>query len=425
MSVRIPGEALGHENWTMNLRNCELLESSSKYSAMRLLKQAIKSPVLIFFVALATRMIAVAQILRNIGLERFYGANEPSHIAASLAAGMGFSGPYEGAPILPTAQQPPVYPVILAGIFKLFGPYTLASAWAALSLNALAGAATAVLILFVGRRYFGETAALLSAWCWTLWVYEVCIGAAVISNFCIAGAAFLVFVLAFEKARRLEKGWMLAGIIAGVIALLQTTFLLIFAVCAGWLLVRRPRAFAQFALGITLCVVPWIVRDYVVLRHLVPVRDNFGLELWVGNRPGMQDTKDFSGEFPDHDPTMYAQMGEVKFMRTKQDESLLFIKQQPRAFVVRVFARIKEFWTQPQLVWAVLSLGALIGTGLAWKDAWLLGVTMLGFPLVYYLTHVWVLYRHPMEPVMILLFFAAFTRLIRRSPADTLEGHAH
>src|SRR5690348_4996157 len=303
------------------------------------LRRAVKSPVVIFAVALAARMTAVALILRNVGLERFYGANEPSHIAASLAAGMGFSGPYAGAPVLPTAQQPPVYPVILAGIFKLFGPYTLASAWAALSLNAMAGAATAVLILFVGRRYFGDTAALLAAWCWTLWVYEVCIGAAVISNFYVAGAAFLWFVLAFEKARRRENGWMLVGIIAGVITLLQTTFLLIFAVCAAWLLVRRPRAFAPFALGITLCVGPWIVRNYIVLHHVVPVRDNFGLELWVGNRPGMQDTKDFSGEFPDHDPTMYAQMGEVRFMRAKQDESLLFIKQQPRAFVMRVLAR--------------------------------------------------------------------------------------
>jgi hypothetical protein len=51
---------------------------------------------------------------------------ETGRVARSIATGQGFSSPYP-EPTGPTAHLAPVYPYLLAGVFKLFGIYTASS----------------------------------------------------------------------------------------------------------------------------------------------------------------------------------------------------------------------------------------------------------------------------------------------------------
>jgi hypothetical protein len=128
------------------------------------IKQIAACPLVIFTAAFVTRLASAAYILsRYSGPQLLFTGNEPSHIAASLVTGLGFSAPYGNVPIAPTAQQPPLYPSVLAGIFKVFGIYTAESAWAAVLINVLAGAVTAVLLYYVGRLHFCETVGILAA----------------------------------------------------------------------------------------------------------------------------------------------------------------------------------------------------------------------------------------------------------------------
>src|SRR3954463_14524154 len=53
---------------------------------------------------------------------------EMGRIAQSLAEGNGFANPFQ-LPTGPTAWEPPVYPFLMAGVFKLFGVYTKLSAF--------------------------------------------------------------------------------------------------------------------------------------------------------------------------------------------------------------------------------------------------------------------------------------------------------
>jgi hypothetical protein len=48
---------------------------------------------------------------------------ESGNIAHSLAVGNGFSSPFR-VDTGPTAWLPPIYPLLLAGIFRTFGSYT-------------------------------------------------------------------------------------------------------------------------------------------------------------------------------------------------------------------------------------------------------------------------------------------------------------
>jgi hypothetical protein len=135
------------------------------------LTRTLTSPWVIVIAALALRiaLMGVGHTYRiSAAKDHWRFGAEIGRIARSLAQGHGFSSPY-WAPTGPTAQQPPIYPYIVAAAFKLFGVYTPAAAFAILALNSLFSALTCVFILLIGRRAFGETVGALAAWAWVFW----------------------------------------------------------------------------------------------------------------------------------------------------------------------------------------------------------------------------------------------------------------
>ena len=103
------------------------------------LQKAASSLLLIVIVGVATRVGFACYQERQFSpkvLSIVPFQTEAGHIAYSIASGKGYSSPFQ-RDSGPTAWLAPVYPWILAGIFKLFGIYTLRSFVAALSLNIL------------------------------------------------------------------------------------------------------------------------------------------------------------------------------------------------------------------------------------------------------------------------------------------------
>ena len=98
---------------------------------------------------------------------------EMGRVARSIVTGQGFSSPYI-EPTGPTALLPPVYPFLLACVFKLFGIYTAASALAILTLNNLFSAFTCLPIFLIGRRSFGASRGCIWAgWIWAFFPYSM------------------------------------------------------------------------------------------------------------------------------------------------------------------------------------------------------------------------------------------------------------
>ena len=129
-----------------------------------------RSSAAIFVVTIAVRMAVFKQLLPVQGIQGFYKYNEQARIAWAMVSGHGFSSPWANTPLLPTAQQPPLYPWLLAGIFKLAGPYSYASLWIAEIFNVLFASLTAILIFKVGKEIFGATVGILAAWIWVFWL---------------------------------------------------------------------------------------------------------------------------------------------------------------------------------------------------------------------------------------------------------------
>jgi 4-amino-4-deoxy-L-arabinose transferase-like glycosyltransferase len=390
---------------------------------MTTVKRMAASPVFIFGAALATRLASATYILSNrFGTQLLFMGNEPSHIAAALAAGLGFSSPYAGAPTAPTAQQPPLYPLMLAGIFKLFGICTATSAWTAVLVNVLAGAVTAVLLYHVGRLHFGETVGILAAWLWVLpWMYQTNAFSVSLTPAYLAALGLTFLFLWVPKRLEGNRSWLVLGIYSGLLVLLQPALLTVVLVYGGWLAVSKgssPRILIGLA-GLLLTLAPWTVRNYVTFERFIPLRDNLGLELWLGNRPGMQGTVDFSGDFPDTDPSNYARLGELRFMDGKLDASRKFILSDPVAFIGRVLRRMVNFWYFPYpFPWIAVSiLGWLGATWAIRKDrnGWVWLLMLAVFPLVYYVTHNFPTYRHPIEPLVVLLGANAIVEIVAQA----------
>src|SRR5207245_6549206 len=73
---------------------------------------------------------------------------EMGRIGRSLASGQGFANPFNET-TGPTAWEPPLYPFLIAGVFKLFGIYTRSSALALLILKSFFFALTCIDIFFL------------------------------------------------------------------------------------------------------------------------------------------------------------------------------------------------------------------------------------------------------------------------------------
>jgi 4-amino-4-deoxy-L-arabinose transferase-like glycosyltransferase len=402
-----------------------MFDGSQELGYVAALRRLSSSPVCIFTFALLVRLLVATVLLGHNPLQLFYGGNEPSHIAAILAAGHGFSAPYEHVPIAPTAQQPPLYPALLAVIFRLCGPYSLLSLWMVILVNALAGAGTATLIYFAGQQHFSSEIGLVAAWFWAIYPWEA-LAEMPITNYGLSAlvvAAWLVIAPKVLAKDAHPQHWILLGIGAGVAVLLNPIIGGVFLASVAWIQFTK-RSVYRVCLAVTafiLVLAPWMMRNYRTLHRLVPVRDNFGLELFLGNHAGMTGEVDFSKDFPTLDPRQYSQLGEVRFMELKKHEAVTCIRNDPAGFVTRFGRRLWEFWTEPGFFpWAIISFLSWLAAVLALtridnrRIGLFLLITFTLVPAVYYVTHFWPTYRHSIEPLM-LLAAAAATGQIRDS----------
>ncbi len=111
-------------------------------------------------------------------------------------------------------------------------------------------------------------------------------------------------------------------------------------------------------------------------------------------------------------------MGEPAFVAAAKAEALAFIRNHPGEFVRLVSVRVAHFWdgdslrfesaTDPFRPWMVLLTSVLAFAGLVLAKMrgrqWgLFGWLLLLFPIPYYLTYTNPRYRHPIEPLMVVL----------------------
>jgi 4-amino-4-deoxy-L-arabinose transferase-like glycosyltransferase len=401
--------------------------------------------------ALAIRLVVMVFLLPeqlDPSRDHWHFGYETGRIARSIVQGRGFSSPLF-AETGPTAWMTPVYPYIVAGVFKVFGIYTTASAVVLLSLNALTSALTCIPIFLIARRTFGVRAAKWSGWGWVFFPYAVYFPVERIWETWLATlllSLLFLFALHLEdqseedqsEEDRSEAGlvwgkWIGFGLLAGLAALTSPAIVSVVPFLVGWIcyrLHRRKQAWfrsATFAaLAFILFVSPWFIRNYNTFHRFIPFRDNMGMVLRLGTKGATTHwaAYDLGPWHSDAEWNQFQRLGELGYMEKERKQAVDFIGTHPGWYAWTTLRRAVYMWTgfwsfdpaylaqepldPPNIILCTIFTAlALVGLWRAFRlntaVAVLYGLVLISFPAVYYITSPEVYYRRPIDPLIVIL----------------------
>lgn len=197
-------------------------------------------------------------------------AREYSDIAASLATGRGFAL----ADGTPTAIRPPLFPLLLAAVYRLAG---VENYGAGLVFQAFIGVGIVLATLAVGQR-FGRQVGVLAGLIAATYPLLVFAGGSLLTEplfILLVVLAMNAGLAALAKPSVKQGVWL--GLWLGLAGLARPNGLLLAFFLVGWLLLAARGAWRQrvgMAIGaaaiVALVTSPWIIRNYLVFHSLIP-----------------------------------------------------------------------------------------------------------------------------------------------------------
>jgi 4-amino-4-deoxy-L-arabinose transferase-like glycosyltransferase len=351
--------------------------------------------------------------------------------------GNGFSWPeWSAYPEGPTSWMPPVYPLIMAGIFKVFGIYSMQSALALELLLTIVSVLSCGLLYLLGKRLYNAQVGLIAAFLLAIYPPSIYYAVRSVWDTGIFTCCLLVVVLMFLRLAdhpNLKAG-MCLGIIMGFTSLVNPIIISAYPFASAWLYLKsdsnRSTVMKTIALMLTgFCVVisPWLLRNYLLFGQFVFIKSNFGHELYIGLK------YDYSSGEPsiknDNVKRFLLTEDEREFIDNANEASrnglllrkaITFIAENPLHFTQQVISRFTRFWTfmRPYpglqakvsltiyLTVLILAVAGLVLSRAKRRGVQLVVLFLLSLPLPYYLTVAHIFrYRFPVEPF--LLLFAA------------------
>jgi 4-amino-4-deoxy-L-arabinose transferase-like glycosyltransferase len=422
-----------------------------------------RAPARIFWVGLTVRVlyIAIAHTYRiRLLLDHFQFGWEAGRIARAVATGYGYSDPFMGHSG-PTTWIPPLFPLLLAGVFKLFGVYTPVSAFVILTIDSVFSAATALAIYEIAARCYdanghGRRIALWSAWLWALYPAAMQYGVHWIWDMALTTFLFTLTLVVALRVRAIgdppsnrnpqtTARWAAFGLLWGLIALTNPSLMIVLPACGLWMLwgtraslsnlLAASAKAAVAALVLAACLAPWVYRNFQVFHAFIPTRGNLGAELYQSTLPE-------NDGFP-WGPTLplaetapeflhYKAIGELAYVREKNIAAHEAIHQHPDRIVKWTIRRVYFFWASVphpfektvvveytrEINFGFLSVTGILGLILSIKRkvpaAWLFVAIFLIQPLIYYAVTVQARFRHPLEPLITIVTVFLFQSAERR-----------
>jgi 4-amino-4-deoxy-L-arabinose transferase-like glycosyltransferase len=415
-----------------------------QYSFSSMIRRALnllRSPWLIALIALLLRvafLIYKTSLIPGAVLANVPFQNEVGNVASALANGQGFCCLFR-QPTGPTAWVAPVYPLLIAFVFKLFGIFTLASFYASVLLNCLFSSLACLPVFSAGRRLGGPSIATVAAWLWAVfpsglilpfaWIWDTSLSA-------LLAAALLWATLELADSSRV-RDFALYGLLWALSLLTNPALGILLPFLLSWILYRHHGDRAQVAKSalvalavIVIACLPWTVRNYVRFHRFIPLRSNFAFEFWSGNNQIFDERSREVNVITRYEQTrLYARLAETAFLDDKWQKARRFVATHPGLYARLFGRRILSTWLGSEspwqdfretdswlarflLIWSALSLvGVVVGLVQLYRLRrtlfFPLAVFPLVFPVTFYVAHTSLRHRHPCDPVLAVLLAMA------------------
>jgi 4-amino-4-deoxy-L-arabinose transferase-like glycosyltransferase len=213
--------------------------------------------------ALAVRLAYIGAFLRD-----YTPVSDADHyhtLALAVSRGEGLVHVFPFDFVHPTAFRPPLYPLLLGGVYAVTGRHLLA----AQLLNALLGSVAVVLVAVLAMRLAGPRAGLVAGVVAALYP-------PLLANDGVPLSEPLALCLLLATALLLLREQVLwAGVTCGLLVLTRSSAQLLAVVLVAWLLWRAGwRRAVVFAGVLALVVAPWPIRNWLQLDSPVFVTSN-------------------------------------------------------------------------------------------------------------------------------------------------------
>lgn len=256
-------------------------------------------------VALLFRLVFLL-LLSRLGIDPLGNPDAVQYdlLARALTEGRGYAPDARNA--TEALFRPPLYPAFLAGIYSIAGR----SITTILALQAVFGAASAVIVGILARQRFGVAAGWFAGAIVALHPLLILPGGEILTEslfVLLYLGGILFYALAIDERERVgTRNAALAGLLLGLAVLVRPTPLLalpVLAVGLAWTNERpfRPRALlrgAVFLAAALLSIAPWIVGAHARHGAWVPVATTGEFTLYLGNAPGWAERVFLDGENP-------------------------------------------------------------------------------------------------------------------------------
>ena len=275
-----------------------------------------------------------------------------------------FASPFAALDTGPSAHVAPVLPALQALLMRAFGDKSTGMYALRLLTVSVLSLQLALFPVFSRKLGMGSATGIIAAAIWIIaklsvpYEWESIYAALLLAVACCCYRRYL------KTAADLSGNpWLLGGLI-GLLVLTSPPTALIFVVWLAYDLYLKgaatflKRAFVPLVLLPILILAPWTIRNYLQFHHIIPVRDDFGLELSVSNNDCAQfsiyqniSSGCFDKFHPNHNVKQAAEvkaMGEARYDELRLREAETWIDSHPQRFVDLSARRFAAFWIPTQ-----------------------------------------------------------------------------
>ncbi|CAB1064638.1 hypothetical protein D1BOALGB6SA_9434 [Olavius sp. associated proteobacterium Delta 1] len=386
--------------------------------------------LVVFSLALLLRLVFVVAVLSG-PLET--DALDYDTLGWKLSQGKG----YVNSTGQPTAYRPPVYPLLLGGIYYILGHDPQ---WVRL-VQAFIGAGICVLLYWVTRSIFDAGTAKMAGLVSCIYPPLIIYTNQILTEILFTFLMLLTVMLVINK--RGSCWYVISGVAFGL-ALLTRPFLVVFGpFLYFWLLLKHKkkalRAMAFTTTGLLLILLPWTFRNLSKLDAFVPFANVGGLTFYNSYVVPQEGFGYNSLETVDAD--YFELNNEADRSRYLVRQTLRFITQQPRRVVKLTVAKLLHFvypfdghWyavsfgSKYNIFWGVILGFSILGVALRFADrnqnrelVYLLFFAYIFGIMVFYGSP---RFRLPLEPFLIAFAAAGIRECLanRRSAALVTVG---